>query len=100
MNFRWLDSVCIIFFTFLKKNAFALPNGLYVIHLSGNVSNVDNSSSLDCATQQTSRTSTNPNSSLMVITTTNSITPLLESTSSKVTAEINNHDQAKTIQGK
>lgn len=79
-----------------------MQNGLYVIHSSGNVSNVDNSSSLDfdCATQQTSRTSTKPNSSLMIITTTNSITPLLESTSLKVSAEINNHDQAKTIQGK
>lgn len=69
------------------KNAFALQNGLNVIHLSGNVNNLDNSSSLDCATQQTSRPSTNPNSSLMAITTTSSITSLLESTSSDVTAE-------------
>lgn len=60
--------------------------------------NVDNSSSLDCATQQTTRTSTIPNSSLMVITTTSSKTPLLESTTSKVTAAINNHVQARTIQ--
>lgn len=72
-------------------------NGSYVIHSSGNV---DNSSSLDCATQQTTRTSTIPNSSLMVITTTSSKTPLLESTTSKVTAAINNHVQARTIQGK
>lgn len=64
-----------------------------------NVNNLDNSSSLDCATQQTSRPSTNPNSSLMAITTTSSITSLLESTSSDVTAEKkNNHDQARTIQ--
>lgn len=60
--------------------------------------NVDNSSSLDCATQQTTRTSTIPNSSLMVITTTSSKTSLLESTTSKVTAAINNHVQARTIQ--